>query len=677
MFTLSPGVNVSEIDAATGIPAVSTTEAGIAGVFRWGPVSQRVLVTSEPDLANKFQKPSNLNAETWFVSANFLGYGNQLHVVRVSDGTSSLALFANTTAPDANTQTIYNTDHYYSGNVTFSANVAYVSKYPGALGNSLKVSVCDSVLAYSSSLSIVANSDVANTSAMSITVGSNSATVSVGFSGNGTQTTANTQAYALKNSLQVGDKIFVGNSSVGQQYLRVSSVGPVTGNSTISTFQVGFSDPYKLYTNWSSNTINRYWEFFDLVERAPGTSYYTSSFGNTAAVDEVHVVVVDEDGAFTGSPGNVLEVHKNLSRASDSKSVDGTSNYYKQYINDNSQYVWWANHNSLAPSNTAINIMSASTIMPSNYSMAGGTDGSSEANIAFGKIAAGYDILSDASSVDLSFVLGGKSRDNDGSTVCNYILDNVSAERKDCVAFLSPPRAAVVNNTGQELDSVIAFANSLRSTSYGFLDSGYKYQYDKYNDLYRWIPLNGDMAGLCVRTDYTNDPWWSPAGYNRGQVKNVTKLAWNPTKPQRDLMTKASVNAVITEKGQGTILFDDRTLLKVDSPFRALNVRRLFIVLEKAISTDAKYSLFEFNDDFTRSQFKNRTVPYLRDIQGRRGVTDFTVICDTTNNTPEVIDNEQFVGDIYIKPNRVIRGIQLNFVAVRNSVSFSEIVGQF
>ena len=224
---------------------------------------------------------------------------------------------------------------------------------------------------------------------------------------------------------------------------------------------------------------------------------------------------------------------------------------------------------------------------------------------------------------------------------------------------------------------MVSFRNNLRSTSYAVMDSGYKYMYDRYNDLYRWIPLNGDVAGLCVRTDNTNDPWWSPAGLNRGQIKNLVKLAYNPRKADRDTLYKAGINPVVTFPGQGTILFGDKTLLNKPSAFDRINVRRLFIVLEKAIATASKFTLFEFNDAFTRAQFKSLVVPYLREVQGRRGITDFLVVCDDTNNTPDIIDRNEFVGDIYIKPARSINFIQLNFVAVRTGVAFSEVVGQF
>jgi hypothetical protein len=288
MFTISPAVNVSEIDLTTGVPAVSTSEAGIAGVFRWGPVGKRIPTTSEPDLVSKFQKPTNFNAETWFTAANFLQYGNLLHVIRVNSGASALAIYSGSSAPAANSLTINNEDHYNSGDVTLSANVAYIAKYPGDLGNSLRVSVCDSVAAYNTSLDLVANTDIAPTSNIAYTVGSSTATVSIGFAGAGTQSTANAQAYSVLGRLQVGDNILVGNTTIGSQYLQIASIGAVTGNSTISTFALSLAEPYRLHTNFSANTINRYWEFHDLVERAPSTSDYVEAFGNTAAIDELH-----------------------------------------------------------------------------------------------------------------------------------------------------------------------------------------------------------------------------------------------------------------------------------------------------------------------------------------------------------------------------------------------------
>jgi phage tail sheath protein FI len=286
-----------------------------------------------------------------------------------------------------------------------------------------------------------------------------------------------------------------------------------------------------------------------------------------------------------------------------------------------------------------------------------------------------WDKLKDGDSVDVSLLVTGDA----SGTVAQYIIDNVAEYRKDCVAFLSPPSANVVNNPGSEVTAIITQKNTNinRSSSYAVFDSGWKYMFDKYNNVYRYIPLNADIAGLCVRTDTTNDPWFSPAGLNRGQIKNVVKLSWNPNKTNRDDLYKIGVNPVVAFPGEGTVLFGDKTMLTKPSAFDRINVRRLFIVLEKAIATAAKYSLFEFNDEFTRSQFVSLVEPFLRDVQGRRGIYDFRVVCDETNNTPEVIDRNEFIGDIYIKPARSINFIQLNFVAVRTGVAFEEIVGRF
>jgi len=259
------------------------------------------------------------------------------------------------------------------------------------------------------------------------------------------------------------------------------------------------------------------------------------------------------------------------------------------------------------------------------------------------------------------------------ATVATYAINNVAETRKDCVVFVSPELSDVVDNLGSEATDVTAFRDTLPSSSYAVLDSGWKYQYDRYNDVYRWIPLNGDTAGLAVRTDFTNDPWFSPAGFNRGQIKNVVKLAYSPSKTDRDTLYKKGVNPVVSFPGQGTILYGDKTMLTKPSAFDRINVRRLFIVLEKAIATAAKYQLFEFNDPFTRAQFRNLVEPFLRDVQGRRGITDFKVVCDESNNTGEVIDRNEFVADIFIKPARAINFISLNFIATRTGISFEEV----
>ena len=292
--------------------------------------------------------------------------------------------------------------------------------------------------------------------------------------------------------------------------------------------------------------------------------------------------------------------------------------------------------------------------------------------IAAAQIITAYGFLSNPDVVDVSLLISGPGN----ATVAASLISTVES-RKDCLVFLSPTRASVVNNAGSESTSILSFRAGLTSSSYAVLDSGYKYQYDKYNDVYRYVPLNGDIAGVCARTDLERDPWFSPGGLNRGIIKNVIKLAYNPTKAERDNLYVQGINPVVTFQGEGTILFGDKTMLNRPSVFDRINVRRLFVVLEKSIARAARSTLFEFNDQFTRAQFVNLVEPYLRDVQGRRGITDFRVVCDTTNNTPEVIDSNRFVGDIYIKPARSVNFIQLNFVAVRTGVSFEEIVGRF
>ena len=693
-FQVSPGVNFSEIDLTTVTPAVSSTEGAIAGVFKWGPVDTRILIDSESTLVARFGKPTNHNAETFFTAANFLSYGNKLYVVRTANTTAATNTagawnaVANTAAiTDRILYNVANQDDFdqknSDGTFATDTDVMYIAKWPGQVGNSLKISVCDSSNAYTSQINLISNSSVSSNASLTnatINVGSNTAVIKLANAVGANLTTVNTIAAGIIAQLTAGDVVSVGNTSIGKQYLKISTIDAVpTVNATHAHFTVTFDGTYNLSANLSGlQSVTRNWEFFNSVDRAPGTSSYVTSFGNTAAKDEVHVAVVDQDGEFTGVPGTILEVYRGLSRASDAKTVDGASNYYKTVINDASSYIWLANDRANAVSNTAVNILSSTNDKPLSMSFQDGSDGPDEANVVFGDIARGYDLYGSAEGVDISLVLTGKARGGtNGEQLANYLIDNIAENRRDCVVFVSPDRADVVRNIGGQADAIITFRNSLRSTSYGVMDSGYKYQYDKYNDVYRYVPLNGDTAGLCVRTDDTRDPWFSPAGFNRGQIKNIIKLAYNPNKTDRDILYKAGINPVVTFPGQGTVLFGDKTLLSTPSAFDRINVRRLFIVLEKAIATAAKSLLFEFNDEFTRAQFKNLVEPFLRDVQGRRGITAFKVVCDDSNNTTQVIDSNQFIGDIYIKPAKSINFIQLNFVAVRTGVEFSEVVGQF
>jgi len=641
-FQVSPGVNVSEIDLTTVVPAVSTTTGALAGHFKWGPVDQRVLISTEDQLVSVFNKPNANTADDFFTAANFLAYGNALYVTRA-------VASANNATTGGTGAFIKNEDYYNETYTNSSGHGDWVAKYPGDIGNSLKVSVCHNANAWESTVST------------NYYATRESTTVTLAGDGQGSSNT--------ETQFVAGDILLLGPDKEQRK------IASVSGNTITLT------------SKYQGNTVSNYspsltrrWEYFNNFDRAPTTTTYANTVNSQG--DAIHVAVVDEDGVISGQDGTVLEKYENVSQAPDAKGPQGDTLYYKDVINNRSQWVWWGAHNSnLSKGGTRADLTNAGTAgsgtnfpgndLPVSASMTKGKDGSAS-DAAY---ISAYNYFKDADTVDVSLVLGSGS----SSTVAIHLINNIAEHRKDCVAVISPERADVVNNNsyeGKERDDIIAFRDLLPSSSYAVMDSGWKYQYDKYNDVYRYVPLNGDTAGLMVQTDLTRDPWYSPAGFNRGNVKNVIKLAYNPSKTDRDELYKKGVNPVVTFPGQGTVLFGDKTMLDQPSAFDRINVRRLFIVLEKAISTAAKFTLFEFNDEFTRSQFKNLVEPFLRDVQGRRGITDFQVVVDGTNNTGEVIDRNEFVGDIYIKPARSINFIQLNFVAVRTGVEFSEIVGR-
>ena len=612
-FQVSPGVNVSEIDLSTVVPAVSTTEGVIVGTFTQGQVEQTTLITSEEDLVARFGKPNSNNYETFFTASNFLSYGNKLYVTRVT------AADAVTASASGNTTILIETRTEAEA---LSGQGEFIAQSAGTWGNNLKISVCFDSADFSEAITLTTG---ISTGATTIQVANNQ------LSG---------------TNLAAGDILRVGNSSIGFQDLSVSSAVVESGNTDYAL--ITFAPAYRL-SDTSPTAATRKWAHYLNVDAAPGSA-------------NSHIVVVDEDGGISGTANTILEVYADVSRTDGDLDDQGNSIFYKDVINERSNYIWTT---------------AASLTDGANYtSFSNGSEGTNgtESTIALSRLARGIDLYQNAEEIDISLVLAGKAN----TVIANYIIDNIAEDRKDCVVFISPERGDVVEQAlGAELDQVLAFEAALTQSSYAVVDSGYKYQYDKYNDKFRYVPLNGDIAGLCVRTDDTRDPWYSPAGYNRGIIKNVVKLAYNPKKGERDQLYKAGVNPVITQAGQGTLLFGDKTLLAKPSAFDRINVRRLFIVLEKAIATAAKYSLFEFNDEFTRAQFRNLVEPFLRDVQGRRGIYDFRVVCDTSNNTGEVIDRNEFIGDIYIKPAKSINFIQLNFVAVRTGVEFEEIVGKF
>lgn len=576
-FQVSPGVNVSEIDLTTVIPAVSTSSGAVAGPFEWGPVEQVRQVSSESELVQVYGKPSPNTAPTFFTAASFLAYANDLRVVRSANNKSNNAV-ANVQSYSAAIGVQIKNDDDYLASRAETANVQFwlAARYPGKVGNALKVGI------------------------------------------------------------------------------------------------------------WANNTVASFntWEYAGMFERAPGTSFYIKqafpAVANTAN-DEFHMVVVDSTGDITGTAGTILEKFAFLSKAKNAKDETGESIYWRDVLFRKSKFVVGTGNPELADSiigqtdwgreanNTITFGQMAST--DNTFSLLYGTSES----VTDGDNQRAYDKISNAEEVEVSLIMTA----GHNATVSKYAID-IATTRKDAVAFVSPSLANV--QTTDATTAVVNYRNNALanvSSSYAVMDSGWKYMYDKYNDTYRWVPLNGDVAGLCARTDTDRDPWWSPAGLTRGQIKNVVKLAYNPNKAQRDTLYKNNINPVISFTGEGTMLYGDKTLLGRPSAFDRINVRRLFIVLEKSIAKASRSALFEFNDEFTRAQFVNLVEPFLRTVQGRRGIYDYRVVCDETNNTPEVIDRNEFVGDIYVKPAKSINFIQLNFVSVRTGVAFEEIVGKF
>ena len=639
-FQVSPGVLVQERDLTRIIPAVSTSIGAVAGEFRKGPLDEIVSISSENDLVDTFGEPDSNNFEVFFSAANFLQYSNSLRVVRAAQTN-----LVNATSTGCGLQ-IKNTTHYQDNYADGSGVVGtFAARTAGAHGNTLLVSTCPSATAYEEEGATTVNDG-------STAVGDTTITVT-----DGTQ-------------LNVGDIISFSTTAAtndyddGHQY-RITNIA--THDLTIVQKDSGSGGLLTTITNGAN--VRRRWRYYDSVGTGPGTSPFVSD--RSGSGDEIHVVVVDEDGEVTGVPGSVLETYEKLSKAADAKTPQGDTNYYPDVIYNKSQHVYWMDHNTSGTNwvSNASGTTFTAVDTPTLESLSGGADGSS---VTTGQKKTAYEKFQDAETVDVGLIIAGSG---DGTHVENLIT--IAEIRKDAVVFASPERADVVNvsNSETQKDNVIDFFNSRSSSSYCVFDSGYKYMYDKYSDVYRFVPLNGDIAGLAARTDLVADSWFSPAGFNRGNVRGAVKLAFNPSKSQRDELYMKRINPVCTFPGQGTVLFGDKTALSSPSAFDRINVRRLFITLEKAISTASKFQLFEFNDEFTRANFRAIVEPFLREVQGRRGITDFLVVCDNTNNTGDVIDRNEFVAEIFVKPNRSINFIKLQFVATRTGVAFEEVAG--
>ena len=664
-FRVSPGVSIKEIDLTTIVPAVATTPGGFAGYFHWGPVDEIVTTTSETEIANIFGKPDNDNYEDFFTAGNFLSYGNNCQVVRVVGSAARNSAVTATggwmTSLVINNETQFGSSAGASASTPATNGILFASKYPGVLGNSLKVVVTNG--SGSTGATLFAAADLGQTYIRL------------------SQTSGN-RYFAVGDEITFADGTSVAISGIPGRGATHGDFFAVAGSASGITLNISTLLP-SAQSSSAAFTIKSVYSKY--IGTSATTTPYAEAAGGTG--DLINVLVFDKDGLWTGTANNLLEKFEGLSRATDARKFDGSSNYYRTVLNEQSNYIWalcadvGGNNGGAGFLSTKTNWTALGTALGTDTTVGAGvnslglTGAASAAPTVSERWANGWKKFADADAVDVSLLPMGSA----SPTLTQLVVQNVCEKRLDCMAFASPEKTDVENKLPYEaLNEIKGFRdNTLNlNSSYAVLDSGWKYQLDTYNNIVRLVPLNADIAGLVARTEFTNEAWFSPAGFNRGQVRNVVKLAYNPSsEAHRDELYTRQVNPVVSFPGEGIVLFGDKTMQTKPSAFDRINVRRLFIVLEKAISTASKFFLFEQNDAFTRAQFKNLVVPFLKTVQQRRGITDFKVVCDETNNTGEVIDRNEFVADIFVKPTRSINFIQLNFVATKTGVEFSEVGG--
>ena len=731
-FQLSPGVLVRERDLTNVVPAVATTIGGIVGDYQWGPVHEITQIDSENNLVERFGRPTTTVYNDFMTSASFLAYGSQLLTVRevgtaarnaVSSAPGALLTVDNVGAADVSraegTYTIGASDYSISPSggtgATFSVAVAsngnaVITVTSGGTGYDVNdtITIADAQLGSGGAAALtfdVASVEdaiqIKNEDHYNEQYSNGAASVGVwaakypGVLGNNLKvvmadvtSTSNTSvaSIALDSADSAGDRTQEGCSvsisapNISPSIQATATVTVTGGNITAITVVnpgFGYTQPPTITVTADGTgavaataTLSSEWVYRDEFDDIPGTSSWVSDQGGL--YDELNILIIDEDGGISGTAGTVLEKFAGVSKAFDAKDDLNQTNYYKNVINDRSKWIWWMDHPTGMSNWGESGVGKTFDVFTVNESQKSiSLTGAVDESPTTGILQQGYDLFGNDELVDVSLLMCSAHP----TSVGDYVIDNICEVRKDCIAFISPQRGSVVNNEGDEVTDIIGqtdFGAYTRS-SYSVFDSGWKYMYDKYNDRYIYAPLNGDVAGCCVITDLGDDPWFSPAGLNRGIIKNAIRLAWSPRKAQRDTLYQRGVNPVINTPEAGIVLFGDKTMLGKPSAFNRINVRRLFIVLEKAIATAAKFQLFEFNDAFTRAQFVALVEPFLRDVQGRRGIIDFRVVCDETNNTPQVIDSNEFRADIYIKPARSINFITLTFIATRTGISFEEL----
>ena len=652
---LSPGVEIQERDLTIGsIETVEVNVGAIAGAFAKGPVLTPVRISSESQLIETFGEPTDANAETWWTAASFLSYGGVLDVVRASTSGQLSASDDAVTSPY--TLSIPTKDVYEATYFSAAANpFKWAARDVGAEANAIRVAVIDK----GADVSLTLDGALATT-----TVGTQIANTAATKSGYiyAWDGTSNTVSIITSDTWTTSDIVENGVTD-----LNVTSVS-------------SWYDQQNVFTGLSWNAI----------APRPGTSPYVAA--RSGSNDEFHIAVWDATGAITGAPNTLLEKFTYVSKANNAKTTQGAVNYYPQVVLESSSYIYWGAHetavydvsanqaatggniagtsNAGSDSTTTFDLFGA----PTSYTFQKGAE---SLGATSGEILTALQEFADPETVQIDYLIAGpgdSSNKTNSQSIASSVL-TIAASRKDCVAFISPFRGDVVGvtNSSTQTNNVVDFYSGLASTSFGVFDNTWKYVYDRFADKYRYIPVCGDVAGLCAATTANGLPWFSPAGLNRGAIRNAVKLAYSPTKSERDKLYQNRINPVTSLPGQGILLFGDKTALASPSAFDRINVRRLFNVIEKTIGNAAKGVLFELNDEFTRNNFKNVVEPYLRGIQAERGITDFLVVCDETNNTGAVIDANEFKADFYIKPARSINFITLTFIATRTGVSFEEV----
>lgn len=650
MDALSPKVSTREIDLSTTIRAASSTIGAYVGQFLWGEIGTIKLVSDEDELGRLYGQPksslsatstdANLVSTSFLTAASYLAYSNSLKVSRAANtndpvtsnnAANSVTDFATSGVPASTL--VKNTDDYLTKDSLGSlASYFLIGKYAGVLGNSIKFSACFTPSQYKSAV---------------IPNGAGDWTLNKSDNG---KKTLEALSIDLTTSFSPGD--FVRFTYNGVSYR--NKVESLTATK-LTLVDIGATLPY--FPNAVSTgvvvTVTKEWE-------------YVTSFNGAPSTNEFHLVLSDATGLITGSAGTILETYSYLSTDLGKNNADGTTAYWRNVLNDQSKYVW-AGSIDLSSQLSSVSYKTQSKVLAS------GSNGTAPDKDDY-MIAA--ELFLDKSNVDISLFISPPVIGNlNDSTVTSYLIQSLAEVRKDVVVYLSPKFSDVVNKPNQELANIVSYRNTLPSSSYAFMDANWKYMYDKYNNTYRWIPLCGDVAGTAARTDDELDAWYSHAGYNRGIIKNCIRLAWNPKEAVRDELYPKGINPVVTENNIGHVLLGDRTMLDRPSSFDRINVRRLFIVLEKLISNSAKYTLFEFNDEITRNRFVSLVEPFLRDVKARRGIANFYIQCDTRNNTAQVINTNRFVASIFVTPNYSINFIRLDFVSVPTGISFETAVG--